>query len=76
MMHWMDGGYYMGYGWIFWLVLIGVLVWAIITIVNKNQGRIQNSQPVESAADILKKRFAKGEITKEQYAEMNNTLRE
>jgi putative membrane protein len=76
MMHWINaGGGYMWFGWIFWLMLVGVIVWAVITIVNRPQGRAQNTQPGESAIDILKKRFAKGEVTKDQYEEMKNTLK-
>jgi putative membrane protein len=33
-----------------------------------------NTPPRESAREILDKRFAKGEITKEEYEEMKNSL--
>lgn len=77
MMHWMNGGGgYMWFGWIFWLILLGVIIWAVVTIINKSQMGTRNSQPGETAIDILKKRFAKGEITKEQYDQMKITLKE
>lgn len=69
-MHWMDGSY-MWFGWFFWLILLGVIVWFVYFIANKNR----NSEPRESSLDILKKRFAKGEISSEQYEEMKNTLK-
>lgn len=77
MMHWMNGGGgYMWFGWIFWLILLGVIIWAVVTIINKSQIGTRSSQPSESAMDILKKRFAKGEITKEQYDQMKIDLKE
>ena len=77
MMHWMNGaGGYMWFGWIFWLILLGVIVWAVVTIINKNQTGTGNNQLGESSIDILKKRFAKGEITKEQYDQMKTVLKD
>jgi putative membrane protein len=77
MMHWMNGvGGYMWFGWIFWLILLGVIIWAVVTIINKSQISSRNNQPGESALDILKKRFAKGELTKEQYDQMKIALKE
>jgi putative membrane protein len=77
MMHWMNGGGgYMWFGWIFWLILLGFIIWAVVTIINKSQIGSRNSQTGESALEILKKRFAKGEITKEQYDQMKIALKE
>ena len=77
MMHWMNGsGGYMWFGWIFWLILLGVIVWAVVTIINKNQTGTGNNQLGESSIDILKKRFAKGEITKKQYDQMKTVLKD
>jgi putative membrane protein len=69
-------GGYMWFGWIFWLILLGVIVWAVVTIINKNQTGTGNNQLGESSIDILKKRFAKGEITKEQYDQMKTVLKD
>ena len=77
MMNWMNGaGGFMWFGWIFWLVLLGVIVWAVVTIVNKSQWKTQNIPAGESASDILKKRFAKGEINKEEFDRMKIALKE
>ena len=49
MMNWMNGaGGFMWFGWIFWLVLLGVIVWAVVTIVNKSQWKTQNIPAGES----------------------------
>ena len=63
----MFGG--MWFGWIFWILLIAVIIWLIINQSNKNKQDYRFHQ-TESAVDILKKRYAKGEISKEQYEQM------
>lgn len=72
---WMWGGG-MWFGWIFWLVIIGLIVWLLINQSNRsrNQNRDQMNPHLESPLDILKKRYAKGEITKEQFEEMKKDL--
>jgi putative membrane protein len=64
----------MWFGWIFWLVIIGAIIWLIFS----QSGRYRNQSSVnphlESPLDILKKRYAKGEISKEQFEEMKKDL--
>ncbi len=61
-----DGGYYMGgmHGlwWIFWVVLIGLLVYFV-------WGRpgAQRRAPRETPLDLLKRRLAGGEISPDEY---------
>jgi putative membrane protein len=65
----MDG---MWFGGIFWIALVALVVWAIV-----NQNRKNYTPPPkvsETPLDIIKKRYAKGEITREQFEEMKNTL--
>jgi len=52
---------------LFWGLIIWLIVW-LITKYTKQAGK------TESAAEILKKRFAKGEITKKQYEEMKKEI--
>ena len=56
---------------IFWIVIIFVIIYAIYLLL-KNANII--GQGNESAVDILKKRYAKGEITKEQFEEMKKDI--
>jgi putative membrane protein len=50
-----------------------LIVWVILGRLNKNKQDPQTHQQ-ESVIDILKKRYAKGEITKEQYDQMKKDL--
>lgn len=64
-----------GYGgmfmWIIILIVIGVLVYFFVQSQNKKgQTPTQN----ESHLDILKRRYAKGEIEKEEYEKMKKDL--
>lgn len=52
----------MGFGGLFFLLLIGLLVWALA----RGFGPGAVSSP-GSAEDILKERYARGEIDREEY---------
>jgi putative membrane protein len=67
----MMGGFGMGFMWIFWvgiLVLAIALIWPFIKK-DKNQRDSGNS-----SLDILKQRYARGEISKEEYEEKKRGL--
>lgn len=61
-------GWGMGGGWVFmvlfWGLVIAVTVAVVVSFTRKSGG---SEKAGESAMEILKKRYAKGEITKEQY---------
>ena len=74
----------------FWVLVIGGAVWLMMTLVRGNQSAaasnpphtIASNQPYalvppassQTPLDILKARYAKGEITKEQFEEMKRDL--
>ena len=66
----------MWFGPLFWLVILGLIVWAVISMSNKNRESSQSGgvSGTESALDILKKRYARGEITKEEFEQMKKDL--
>lgn len=68
MMHYGFGGIFM---WIIFLIAIVLLVYFIVQT-QKMKGRPPTQS--ESHMDILKKRYAKGEITKEEYERMKKDL--
>lgn len=63
----------MGYGWIFWIAIIAFIVFLVMrfTNVNKNNQDIGTGQ---SSLELLKKRYAKGEISKEEFQEKKKDL--
>lgn len=62
---------YVGLGLIFWILIIVGLILLIKWLVD--QGRTTGQQPM-SAMEILKARYAGGEITAEEFEEMKKRL--
>ncbi|MGB7061767.1 MAG: SHOCT domain-containing protein, partial [Candidatus Zixiibacteriota bacterium] len=60
-----------GYMWILLLIVIAVAVYLVI-----ESQRPRTGGDKETPLEILKKRFARGEITKEQFEEMKRKLEE
>lgn len=58
-------------GFIFWILIIALVCLSIIKLVNMNKTRGYEGK---SALDIAKERYAKGEITKEEFEEIKTTL--
>lgn len=69
-MHMYNGYHIWGMHLIWWFILIAVVVWLFITPWNLPGRKKQNDSPL----DILQKRFASGQITKEQYQEQKTIL--
>ena len=64
----------------FWVLIIGGVVWLVVTLAGGSRGQA-TSQPQmyppasgQTPFDILKARYAKGEISKEQFEEMKRNL--
>ncbi len=77
MMHWGNWGGYgwgMGFGWIFMVIFWALVIFGIVYIVQSLTRRAGQSGKEESALDMLKKRYAKGEITKEEFDRMKDDL--
>lgn len=65
--HWMFGGLM----WVFWIAVFVALFFLIRWIV---QQKPSSHNPEENALDILKKRYAKGEIDKEEFEQKKKDL--
>jgi putative membrane protein len=67
----MDDGYHFWgmhfFWWVFWVI---ILIWIFATPWDIPGQRTKRESPL----GILKKRFAKGEISKEEFEEMKKTL--
>lgn len=66
MMHW-DNGWDMGFGGIFMIAFWALVILGIVYLIRFIAGGSKGGQENESALDILKKRYAKGEISKEEF---------
>jgi putative membrane protein len=61
------------------LLLIGLAIWAVITMTNRAQRQTAGPGGVESAGrertrQVLDDRYARGEMTTEEYTERRHTL--
>lgn len=54
-----------------WIIVLGVIVLGILLYANKNGSKILKR---ESAEEILDRRYANGEITKEEYEESKRVI--
>jgi putative membrane protein len=71
-------GYGMGiFGWIFMLLFWGLIIVGVILLVRWLWDRGQSGgsgSSSETALDILKRRYARGEISKEEYDRMRHDV--
>ena len=62
-----------GWMWILWIVIIGLVVWGIIALV-KHTSSTSNTLQKRSPLETARERYAKGEISKEEYEEIKKNL--
>jgi putative membrane protein len=64
--HWADGGWWvMGLSMLAWVLLLAITVALIVWLVNRNAPRRQPGG--DSAEEVLRRRYASGEIDAEEY---------
>ncbi len=78
------GGFGMLFGFLFWIVIAGLIVWALAQALprvtaSNNGASIPTTHTNDASQDvfaleILKQRFARGEITREEYEAMRQEL--
>jgi len=76
---WMMSSWGMGYGFfgwlmmfLFWIIIIASVVLGVRWFVD--QGKLKGSSVEETPLDILNKRYASGEIDKEEFETMRREL--
>jgi putative membrane protein len=62
-----------GFMWLFWVLLIAGVAWLVAALV-ASRGRASNSTGA-SAMDIVKERYARGEIDRTEYEQKLQDLR-
>jgi putative membrane protein len=68
-------GFGWGGGWITWIVIIAVVTGLVIWAVRRGSAR-EEHRFGDRALDILKERYAKGEIDKEEFDRMKKDLQQ
>ena len=71
-MNGINHGLGMGWGWIIGLIILAFVIWLIVKVVNRKKTPDQPDN--KNPQDILKERYAKGEISKEEYEEKKRTI--
>ena len=75
---WHDGmGWWMVFGmaWmvVFWGVIVALVVWGVKRLTERGRSRPSNSEK-PNPLDIAKERYARGEISKEEFDQIKNDL--
>ncbi len=69
-----------GFAWmavmpVLWIVFLGLIIWAVVAAVRgSGESRSADSSKGDSALEVLRKRYARGEINKEEYEEKKRDL--
>jgi putative membrane protein len=71
-----DGWGWMIGGWIFMIVFWGLVIVGIVVLIRLFSDRCRpgDARHAESPSEILRRRYAAGEITKEQFEEMKRVV--
>jgi putative membrane protein len=73
-MHWRIYEKGMEFGWLFIIIFLIMIVLGIVYLVNLVSSKKKKGIYGESPLHILKRRYAKGEITKEEFEKMKEYL--
>jgi putative membrane protein len=76
MMGWAYGGMWlwMVFGFLLFVLFWGAIIWLIVWAIKKATERRGSESASQNALDIAKARYARGEITKEQFEQIKTDL--
>jgi putative membrane protein len=60
---------------LFWLIVAIVVAYLIYKLIKSERILVPSRPVIRSAEDILSERYAKGELTREQYMQMKEDLK-
>jgi len=70
----MDGGSGMEIGWVFGWIILAIIIGLVVRGIYTPRKRNSNAPEKDEAVEILKKRYARGEITEEEFEHMKHEL--
>jgi putative membrane protein len=77
------GGWNAGFWWPFmlvrllvWGVFLSLLIWCAVHVFSRGQGNTRPGATTDSAEEILRERFARGDISAEEYEKSMKAMRE
>jgi putative membrane protein len=73
-MHWGGGWEMGGFGWLFMVVFWALVIWGIVLLVKAVMSSTKSEGKTETALELLKKRYASGEINKEEFEEKKKDI--
>ena len=59
---------------LFWGLIIGLMVWLVVTLTRLSQSSASRSAQSDSALEILRRRLATGEITTQEFDDLRPKL--
>lgn len=68
------GGAMFGFGMLIWIVILGVIVWAVVQATTRNSQGAARPSAGQSAKEILDARLARGDVSVEDYKKLRDTL--
>lgn len=71
-----DGGFFFGmhsFWWIFWVIVIAVVVFALLRT-SGSAAQAPRETPPETPHEVLRRRYAAGELTTQEYEERKAVL--
>lgn len=66
----MMGGFGTGFG-LIWIIILGLIAWGVWSYLKRNKG---TGFSKNRSLDILKERYARGEISKVEFEEMKKDI--
>ncbi len=69
----MGGIFGMGWWWIIGIIVLIAIIWPVSQRYNRNNSTTPR-EPGKTALDILKERYARGEINKQEFEELKRDL--
>ena len=61
---------------LFWGAIIALVVWFVQALGHREDGQGQRSAPRRTALDIAKERYARGDISREEFEQIKGDLEE